>query len=236
MTRRDSPTTHDPLPQRSRRTCVHHLDFTEPHSHGNRRVQQARAVRSVYRDVYGARLSLMMPWLLSMHDADDAVLGVIGGRPARSAPLFLEAYLDEPIETVLSSALGMHIWRDELVEVGNLAARVPGMGRSLVTSLAALIAGAGGRWAVFTATDELRGLFARLGIALVDLAPADGRRLGDELAHWGTYYDADPRVSAARIDDVRAAAGSDVKLRRSVGVLWQRSYLRGCRLAAEAVA
>lgn len=230
-----STTSHRPT-RRALRTigCAR---FTEPHGDASLRLRQARIVRRVYREVHGAQVDTLMPWLMSLHGDRDAISGVVGARAASHERLFLEHYLDRPIEVELGEAAGRRVWRDELVEVGNLAAVAPGTGRLLISSLAALIDGSGGRWAVFTATHALRGLFARMSVDLVDIGPADGRRLGAEaLARWGAYYDTAPRVSAARIADVRAASAADVSSLRLGAALWRRSHLHGCRLALGSVA
>lgn len=230
-------TVSDPIPlRRARRLSPHHVRFSEPRGDAGLRLRQSRLVRRVYAEAYGAQLDTMMPWLLSLHGPDDTLAGVVGARPAACGPLFLESYLDVPIETALAAAAGEPVWRDTLVEVGNLAAAEAGVGRLLIASLASLIEGTGGRWAVFTATSELRALFARLGVELVDIAPADGARLGRELVRWGSYYETAPRVSAARIDDVRAACDSDRSTCRAASELCRRARVHGWRLATEAVA
>ena len=57
----------------------------------------------------------------------------------------------------------------------------------------------GYEWVVFTATRELIGIFARLGLPLPVVAPADPARLGDGASAWGSYYDTGPIVVAGRI-------------------------------------
>jgi len=57
----------------------------------------------------------------------------------------------------------------------------------------------GFEWVVFTATRELIGIFTRLGLPLLAIAPADPARLGKDAKDWGSYYDAEPIVVAGRI-------------------------------------
>nr|WP_265944445.1 thermostable hemolysin [Dechloromonas sp. A34] len=52
---------------------------------------------------------------------------------------------------------------------------------------------------VFTATGELIRIFAKLGLPLLALAPADPARLGSEAGAWGSYYETAPVVVAGRI-------------------------------------
>jgi hypothetical protein len=165
-----------------------------------------------YRRCYGARVTTFLPTLLGLVRAD-AVLGVIGARGAEDGtPLFLERYLDAAVETVLADRLGSPVARKDLVEVGNLAGCEAGAGRALVTTLAAWLSARRVPWAVFTGTTALRNAFARLGIPTVDLGHADPARLGDERAAWGTYYDTEPRVTAADVAQVLRAGERDRRL------------------------
>ena len=52
---------------------------------------------------------------------------------------------------------------------------------------------------MFTATRELRNAFTRLGLAPLELSPADPARLPDGGARWGSYYANEPVVVAGRI-------------------------------------
>jgi hypothetical protein len=99
--------------------------------------------------------------------------------------------------------------RAQIVEVGNLAERALPRGRCrLVAALPPLLLGEGRRWIVFTATDVLRAVLARLGAPLVELAPRRrpcSRLAGDQ---WGRYYARDPRVMAGYLPDgLRRALG-----------------------------
>ena len=52
---------------------------------------------------------------------------------------------------------------------------------------------------VFTATRELIGIFRKLGLPLLALAPADPARLPEPVDDWGSYYESNPIVVAGRI-------------------------------------
>jgi hypothetical protein len=192
-------------------------------------------VARIYHCAYGARVTHFLPLLVGLRDADGGLAGVIGARPAREAgPLFLESYLDEPIEQALAGRLGVAVPRWALVEVGNLASHRPGAGRLLVGTLANLLDGLGTPLAVFTATQPLRTTFERMGVTPVQVARADGARLGPALAEWGRYYETDPRVCAVPVAFVRDAARRDAALSLEMGPLWRSAQRTGRRLGAEA--
>jgi hypothetical protein len=194
-------------------------------------------VADVYAETYGARLQHFLPLLVGLRDDEGRLAGVIGARPARAAgPLFLEAYLDVPAEEAIAARMGTAIPRWALVEVGNLASDRPGGGRLLVGTLAHLLDGLGTPLAIFTATQPLRSTFRRLGVAPLALAPADGRRLGAELADWGSYYDTDPQVCSVPVALVRDAARRAPGLAREMGALWQSAMRAGQGLLADEAA
>lgn len=170
-----------------------------------------------YARCYGARVDRFLPFLLGLRRGD-AVVGAIGARDGASR-LFLERYLDVPIDVALAARSGGPVRRSDVVEVGNLAGSDAGAGRVLVTTLAAWIHARGIPWAVFTGTTALRNGFRRLGVEMLDLGPADPARLGAERGSWGRYYDTEPRVTAVSVAETLRAADRDPRLAGSlVGV------------------
>jgi hypothetical protein len=73
------------------------------------------------------------------------------------------------------------------------------MARRLITELARRFHCEGHRWAVFTATRELRNSFRRLRLVPVVLARADRARLQQGADGWGDYYSHDPIVMGGPI-------------------------------------
>lgn len=125
-----------------------------------------------------------------------ATLGIRGAAEGR---LFLETYLDQPIEALVSAALDKDIARSEIVEIGCLAATPS---RSLIELWCetAETLRASHRVAVATLTRPLRSMFARVGIPLVELHSADPARLANADS-WGRYYQLDPVICCGEIAD-----------------------------------
>jgi hypothetical protein len=148
---------------------------------------------------YGARVGHFLPYLLGVRDVSSRWQAGAGYGPAGLGRLFLEQYLDAPVEQVLAAAAGRAVERTGIVEVGNLAADSAGMARVLIPLLARHLHKLGYRWVVFTATRELRNSFRRLGLAPLQLARAEPSRVHEAGATWGSYYQHDPRVMAGKI-------------------------------------
>ena len=183
----------------------------------------ARFVQTLYLTRYGAHIAPPRGPFLALRDASGQVRAALALRRGE-APFFLEHYLDAPVHTFLPGGV-----RDGIVEVGSLAADVPGGARALVVTLTAFLAACRVQWVVFTARRELRNTFARLGIVLHPLAPAHPERLPDGGAGWGSYYEGDPQVVAG---EVAQGAGAVREMLAGSGDgllgLWLRGLALGC--------
>lgn len=189
---------HDHPVARIGRGETYQLHLASPGS--ARRAALEQFVCQRFEQQHGARIRHFMPCLFSLENQAGQLLGAVGVRSAGSGPLFLERYLDEPIQNAIGARLG-HIepGRDELVEVGNLAADSPGAARLLIVALTDLLVALGFRWVTFTGTPTLLNSFQRLGLAPIALGEADPARMGEELVDWGRYYDSRPWVMAGDI-------------------------------------
>ena len=161
-----------------------------------RRAEVEAFIGGVYAERYGAKLRTFAPMLVALYDEQGPVAAA-GFRAAADGPLFLERYLDAPVERLLGAA---PLPRSGIVEVGHLVARKAGEGRRLILLLGPVLAAQGYRWVVSTLTEELRLLFLRLGVAPLALGVADPQRLGDAAADWGSYYEHYPVVLAGSLE------------------------------------
>ena len=143
----------------------------------------------------------------SINAPDGKPLAVLGYRYATDGPLFLESYLDQPIEELLLDSLGRSIAREEIVEIGCLAA-VPSAALIRLWHETAELLGKDHAVAVATLTEPLRRGFARVGLPLVQIAPASADRVGGGAEDWGRYYHQAPWVCAGLI-----AEGADALAR-----------------------
>lgn len=180
------------------------------------RCQVEAYIASIYQRSYGANISCFMPVLMALTGEDGATTAALGLRRASQEALFLETYLDLPIDAALSEHTGQPVQREDLVEVGNFASHTAGGGRLLITALTALLRSNGFKWAVFTATPLLQRSFHRLGIHLVHIADADPARLGDARHEWGRYYDHPPAVMAVEVRQAADALHKILTLESSI--------------------
>lgn len=147
-----------------------------------------------FRASYGAEISHFSEILLGQRDKSGRLIAALGYTPASSGALFLEHYLDRPVEDAISLHSRSPVSRASVVEVGNLAALHPGAARTAIIHTTQLLNALGMRWVVFTATVSLLNSFSRLRLQPHVLADADPHRLPLGGAGWGRYYDTQPKV------------------------------------------
>ena len=156
-------------------------------------------VKRGFEQAHGANVQHFLPEMLGLYDGQDRLDAAVGIRLASSGPLFLEQYLDEPMETEVSRLAGIDVSREALVEVGNLSALSAGGARLLIIAVTWLLAARGLRWVAFTGTSSLVNSFHRLGLEPIALGQAQAERLSDPSSNWGTYYELCPQVFAGDI-------------------------------------
>jgi len=156
-------------------------------------------IQQRFRKAHGADIRHFMPELFGVHNAEGQLCAVAGVRRAHLEPLFLERYLDEPIEPLISATAERMVDRRGIVEVGNLAASDTGSARLSIIAITYLLAMGGLEWVTFTGNIGLVNSFHRLGLKPVTLCAADPQRLGDERQHWGSYYQSKPWVHVGNI-------------------------------------
>ncbi|HSW15039.1 MAG TPA: thermostable hemolysin [Solimonas sp.] len=162
---------------------------------GAERRRLERFIAGRFAAVYGADLYCFMPQLHGFYANGDELLAAFGLRNAGEESLFLERYLDQPVEAQIEQHAGVRPARSEIAEVGNLAGATAGALRQLIPLLTRLLHRQGYRWVVFTGAARLCNGFTRLGLPLSVMAPAPIERLPlQERGHWGSYYRHSPSV------------------------------------------
>jgi Thermostable hemolysin len=174
-------------------------------------------VRDRFAAKHGASVRSFMPTLLSFRNRHGELRGVAGIRSADESPLYMEHYLDRPIEQLvtegLSARVGVHpamlrpVRRDEIVEVGNLAGANCRAAVRMVAQLPAYLMSRRYSWIVFTATSSVRQILAGFGAPLIELGRADAARVAAAPDGWGRYYETDPRLFAGYLPDAGRLAG-----------------------------
>jgi len=179
--------------------------------HAPHRSAVEQSIMRKFETSYGAQLSHFLPDLIKLGISGD-VGAVAGVNFAQTNSLFLEQYLDRPVEQAIAAAFMTPVDRDQIVEIGNLAANVPGLAYSLFAVLATVLSKAGFRWVVCTATPQVAAMLAKLKFTAQPLCDADPSRLESGSADWGAYYASRPRVMAgdAHLAAAQAASNPDL--------------------------
>jgi hypothetical protein len=166
------------------------------------RPQVEQFIAQRFLDMHGARITGFMPLLIALFGEQGNILAAVGIRSADVDALFLEHYLDTPVEQAISGNAGRAMsipQRNRIVEIGNLASIDRGASRSLFKALAELLNAENFEWAVFTGCSSLHRMFKILGIETVSLGRALQSRLPVDQQTWGGYYEDGPRVVAGKV-------------------------------------
>jgi len=185
------------------RKALHRLlrlkpSFALHRSYSPQRPELEAYIQQQFEQAYDARITEFLPTLSSMQ-CQGRISAVAGIRTAHGHDLFVERYLDEPVEQVLGRLTSTRITRPDVIEIGNLSATHRGATLLFFTLQVTMLHEAGFKWAVFAAPDQVTRIAGRLDFVTLDLGPADPARLGAEAAHWGRYYDTRPAVHAVDI-------------------------------------
>nr|WP_294840462.1 thermostable hemolysin [uncultured Methylotenera sp.] len=156
-------------------------------------------IHDVFAHIYGANVQHFMPHLVSLRGENNQLVAAFGMRKADAEPLFLERYLDAPIETVLSDHFNRAITRQQITEIGNLAVSNPRNAGVLIAHVIQHSLDNNVEWCVATAHHSLQNGLIKGGRDVYALQNADKSRLTPaEQATWGRYYDHSPQVVAVR--------------------------------------
>lgn len=174
------------------------ISVRRPGSQGRDRVEAY--IEAGYVRAFGGRIPRHCPILISLEDGSGDVSAAAGVRMAGREPLYLEHYLDEPVEAALGRIVGAPMERRRIAEIGSLASHSQGASVFLFIALAKHLQRHGCTHVVATATRQLRRSFAQFGFETHRLAPATASRVA-AVAGCGDYCDRPPEILAGAISN-----------------------------------
>ncbi len=166
------------------------------HNDAGRKVLE-RLICRVYKKVYNAEISFFHHYLLSIKN--EGLEGVIGFSPLNQ-PVFLEQYLELPLEKEISRLVMFDVSRASIAEVGNLAAIKGGSGVKLIIAMTECLLQKGFEYGSFTGTKQIFSFFNKFNYMPLVLTCADPGKVAN-ISSWGSYYNYCPKVAVV---DLRA--------------------------------
>lgn len=156
-------------------------------------------IQAVFKVTYDANITEFMPMLVALRDNNGVLMAAFGLSSAAKESLFLEQYLDVPIEALMSDKLGRTINRQQITSIGNLAVSNPRNAGVLIAHVIQHCLDISIEWCVATAHHSLQNGLIKGGRDVYPLHIADKARLSlKEQATWGSYYNHLPQVVAIR--------------------------------------
>ena len=183
-----------------------------------------RFIRSTFSEHYDAELIHFYPYLFGAYDELNQPYAAVGYRKAEEQRLFLEQYLNSPIEEHLKKISTYNqvnnIQRKHIVEIGNLAANKQGACRKLFQLLTQFFKRSDYQWIVFTGTRTVRVVLKRMRLEAYVIAPAAINNIeATQRNTWGSYYDQDPMVMAIPIKQVLPASFNKLSMTATTAVI-----------------
>ncbi|MEW6989213.1 thermostable hemolysin [Colwelliaceae bacterium 6441] len=176
--------------------CSLDMDVFSVGDIGRQNIEQF--IRHGFAKSYGADISVNMPWVLAIKEGKfKAGLGI------RSAiqTLFVEQYLDKPIEQYIST-LADNVARKEIAEIGNLYSNAKRFTLPLFLVTAVSLFCNHYRYMVFSGTEHVLKLIKNTGIETTFISTADKEKLLPSNDDWGSYYDTKPNVVCVSLTGV----------------------------------
>ena len=184
---------------KQKRYTIHQITAHTLDEHHPDRAEVEAFIYQVFYGAYGAKVKNFMPTLIALRDEKAQLMAAFGMRQAKNNSLFLEQYLDEPIETVISNSLNQVIKREDITEIGNLAVNNPRNAGILIAHVIQHSIDAGVKWCVATAHQTLQNGLRKGGCDVFPIHSVDPIRLPASVrADWGSYYKNKPQVIAVR--------------------------------------
>lgn len=178
-------------------SAAHLLDILDDKSLKREKLEKFIGRR--FAEEHQTTLCDFLPNLLSLSLREE-IVAAIGFSFASQKKLFLENYLEQPVEAILSKRLGREIARNSCVEVGNLAASQSGLTIALFIILVCAMANNGFEYLVFTAGSSLSKKFHRIGLETEMLGKAQENLIKkSSTSDWGSYYENDPAVTYCKL-------------------------------------
>lgn len=96
-------------------------------------------IQREYSREFNATIPHFLPHLLGLYRADGVLIGACGLNRGDFGTLYLEHYLDAPIEVVIATQTGHSVLRNRLVEIGNFACSESGNARIMFAAICRLL-------------------------------------------------------------------------------------------------
>jgi hypothetical protein len=176
----------------------HDLAFHLVDQHSPKRSAHEAYIAQRFSQQYGATVRDFLPYFISLSNGQDLCASV-GLQAAAKRALFLEQYLNMPVQQAISSVFLCPIDRAKIIEIGNLVATRSGSSYFLFAAMTQVLHEAGFQWLIFTATHQVKKIINKMGFNPIELCEADANKLSNK-SNWGSYYENNPSVLAGNLN------------------------------------
>lgn len=191
------------------------LHVQHMHSTCIERKEAENFISDVYHLAHKANLNQFMSNLyIGRENSSSNIYAAIGAHNLGEGTGLVENYLSMPAQSILNSIDPLTVKRNQIVEIGNLAA-VDIDYAKLIIAFSVFHLHEKYRWCLCTGTITVRQILKKMGIKYIVLEKADGKALGEEQNRWGTYYRHKPCVLALFVKDAYKAVSTQYSYKLS---------------------
>ncbi|MCE0494927.1 thermostable hemolysin [Vibrio salinus] len=157
-----------------------------------------------YARAFKATLSEFMPGYLALYQKRK-LISVCGIRSAGNSRLFLEQYLDSPIEQIIHEQK-LEVPRSQIIEFGQLASFSFRFSKIHFYLMTKYLIESGFSWCVCTVTDPLFALMESMGLEPLQIGTANPEKVKNA-ERWGRYYQYTPRIVVGNLQQAADQLG-----------------------------
>lgn len=171
-----------------------HLYILEINADSCLRTETETFIKESYFKAYGAIITYFFDTLLVVVNEQGAIQAAIGFQNPTHKPLFLEQYLERPIEHYIFNHFQSNIDRQEIAEIGNFSSINKQAAKLLIPMLLSVLLSRNYKFVALTATQSLFEKFIHLQLEPITISSAHAEKLSSEQRSWGSYYSTHPKV------------------------------------------
>jgi len=177
-----------------------YLEFKKYHSIST--IDVELFVEQMYKKIYNATIYSHYSNFIGITN-NNKIVSVLGFRYAKNKRLFLEQYLTQPIELLLSNKLKIStINREHIIEIGSFVSQDSFATLLMLEQLIIYLKKQNIHYVCVTVTKHLERYFKIMGIKGIRMSAAKYNNLHTNINDWGNYYEHKPNVFFVKTKDL----------------------------------
>ncbi len=146
-----------------------------------------------FKKKYSANVKYSFPYVLTLN-YKKRICAAAGIRLAESGPLFLERYLQYPVEQETGMCFKTAVRRESIVELSNIISVWRGNNKLLLMLLIDLLHKVNREWLLLLSNREVEDALKKINFTTIRLSDISAKILNGEKEQWGSYFNDNSRI------------------------------------------